>query len=137
MHHIVSDGWSIGVLTHELGVLYGAYCQGRTDPLPRLAVQYPDYALWQRRWLAGEVLQTQSDYWRRSLADAPAILELPADRQRPAQQDYAGAFVALKLDRELTGQLKALSQRHGTTLFMTLLRPGRRCWLGCRARTMW
>ena len=121
MHHIVSDGWSIGVLTHELGVLYGAYCQGQTDPLPRLAVQYPDYALWQRRWLAGEVLQTQSDYWRRTLADAPAVLELPADRQRPAQQNYAGAFVALKLDQELTGRLKALSQRHGATLFMTLL----------------
>ncbi|MGC2460617.1 MAG: condensation domain-containing protein, partial [Steroidobacteraceae bacterium] len=121
MHHIVSDGWSMGVLTHELGVLYGAYRQGQADPLPRLPIQYPDYAVWQRRWLAGEVLQTQSDYWRRTLADAPAVLELPADRRRPVQQDYAGAFVALKLDQELTAGLKALSQRHGATLFMTLL----------------
>jgi NRPS condensation-like uncharacterized protein len=121
LHHIVSDGWSMGVLTHELGVLYGAYRQGQADPLPRLPIQYPDYAVWQRRWLTGEVLQTQSDYWRRTLAAAPAVLELPADRRRPVQQDYAGAFVALKLDLELTGRLKALSQRHGATLFMTLL----------------
>ena len=121
LHHIVSDGWSMGVLSRELGALYRAYSQGQADPLPGLALQYPDYAVWQRRWLAGEVLQAQSDYWRRTLAGAPAVLELPTDRRRPVQQDHAGAFVALELDDELTAGLKALSRRHGTTLFMTLL----------------
>ena len=121
LHHIVSDGWSMGVLTRELGTLYRAYSQGQADPLPALAVQYPDYAVWQRRWLTGEGLQAQSDYWRRTLAGTPAVLELPTDRRRPVQQDHAGAFVALELDDDLTAGLKALSQRHGTTLFMTLL----------------
>ena len=121
LHHIVSDGWSMGVLSRELGALYRACSQGQADPLPALAIQYPDYAVWQRRWLAGEVLQAQSDYWRRTLAGAPAVLELPADRRRPVQQDHAGAFVALELDDKLTAGLKALSRRHGTTLFMTLL----------------
>ena len=121
MHHIVSDGWSMGVLMGELSALYTAFRKGETDPLPELAIQYPDYAVWQRRWLAGEVLEAQSEYWRHALADAPAVLELPTDRPRPAQQDYAGAFVALELDEGLTAGLKALSRRHGTTLFMTLL----------------
>jgi amino acid adenylation domain-containing protein len=121
MHHIVSDGWSMGVLTRELGTLYRAYSQGQADPLPALAIQYPDYAVWQRRWLAGEVLQAQSDYWQRTLAGTPAVLELPTDRRRLPQQDHAGALVALELDDGLTAGLKALGQRHGTTLFMTLL----------------
>jgi amino acid adenylation domain-containing protein len=121
LHHIVSDGWSMGVLTRELGALYQAYSQDQADPLPALAIQYPDYAVWQRRWLTGEGLQAQSDYWRRTLAGTPAVLELPTDRRRPVQQDHAGAFVALELDDDLTAGLKALGQRHGTTLFMTLL----------------
>ncbi|MGH8232123.1 MAG: non-ribosomal peptide synthetase, partial [Steroidobacteraceae bacterium] len=121
LHHIISDGWSMGLLARELGVLYGAYRQGRSDPLPPLPVQYADYAVWQRRWLTGEALQTQSDYWRRTLADAPAVLELPLDQHRPAQQHYAGGRVALTLDESLTAGLKALSQRQGSTLFMTLL----------------
>jgi Condensation domain len=121
MHHIVSDGWSMGVLTRELGALYRAYKDGHADPLPALAIQYPDYAVWQRRWLAGEVLQAQSDYWQHTLAGAPAVLELPTDRRRPVQQDHAGAFVALELDDGLTAGLKALRRRHGTSLFMTLL----------------
>jgi len=121
MDHIVSDGWSMGVLTRELGTLYRAYSQGQADPLPALAIQYPDYAVWERRWLTGEILQAQTDYWQRTLAGAPAVLELPTDRRRPVQQDHAGALVALELDDKLTARLKALSRRHGTTLFMTLL----------------
>src|SRR5208283_4287518 len=82
---------------------------------------YADYAAWQRRWIAGEVLQQQGEYWKGMLAGAPAVLELPRDHARPAQQDYAGAAVEWALDAELTKGLKALSRRHGTTLFMTLL----------------
>ena len=93
MHHIVSDGWSMGVLTRELMALYQAFSQGQADPLPPLALQYADYAVWQRRWLSGEVLQRQSDYWQQTLAGAPALLTLPTDRPRPAQQDYAGGSV--------------------------------------------
>ncbi|HEX8360313.1 MAG TPA: amino acid adenylation domain-containing protein, partial [Longimicrobium sp.] len=121
MHHIVSDGWSTGVLTHELGALYAAYASGGEDPLPPLEVQYADYAAWQREWVEGEVLQRQADYWTAALAGAPELLELPADHARPALQDHAGAHVALELDEELTSALKALSRRQGTTLYMTLL----------------
>ncbi|HEX2520185.1 MAG TPA: condensation domain-containing protein, partial [Castellaniella sp.] len=121
MHHIVSDGWSMGVLTRELGALYRAFSEGQPDPLPALEIQYADYAAWQRRRLDGDALRTQAEYWQRTLAGAPALLETPTDRPRPTQQDYAGAEVALELDESLTQDLKELSQRHGTTLFMTLL----------------
>ncbi|HYW07517.1 MAG TPA: condensation domain-containing protein, partial [Longimicrobium sp.] len=121
MHHIVSDGWSMGVLTRELGALYSAFTRGEPDPLPPLPLQYADYAAWQRRRVEGEVLARQADYWTRTLAGAPAVLEVPADHPRPAVQDFAGAFAALELDAELTAALKALGQRHETTLFMTLL----------------
>ncbi|MBN3775130.1 non-ribosomal peptide synthetase, partial [Burkholderia sp. Se-20378] len=120
-HHIVSDGWSMGVLVHELSALYTAFSQGRPDPLPALAIQYPDYAAWQRQWLAGERLQTQVDYWQSTLADAPVLLALPTDRPRPAQQSFDGAFLPLQIDAALTAGLKRLSQQHGTTLFMTLM----------------
>jgi amino acid adenylation domain-containing protein len=121
MHHIVSDGWSMGVLTREMSSLYRTFVEGVDDGLPPLSVQYADYAAWQRRWLSGEVLQAQSDYWRRTLAGAPTLLDIPSDRPRPAQQDYAGSFVALELDSELSQGLDRLSKRHGATLFMTLL----------------
>ncbi|WLH37957.1 amino acid adenylation domain-containing protein [Pseudomonas sp. FP2196] len=121
LHHIISDGWSMGVLTRELMALYQAFSHGEEDPLPPLALQYTDYALWQRRWLSGEVLQRQSEYWQRTLADAPALLTLPTDRPRPAQQDYAGSSVELRLDERLSAGLKALSQRHGVTLYMTMM----------------
>ncbi|HEX5725016.1 MAG TPA: amino acid adenylation domain-containing protein, partial [Longimicrobiaceae bacterium] len=121
MHHIVSDGWSMGVFTRELGALYGAFRAGRPDPLPPLAVQYADYAAWQRRWVEGEVLRRQADYWTQALAGAPELLELPADRPRPARQDFSGAQVSLVLDEALSAALKELSRRHGTTLYMTLL----------------
>ncbi|HEU0300275.1 MAG TPA: condensation domain-containing protein, partial [Longimicrobium sp.] len=121
MHHIVSDGWSMGVLTDELSTLYTAFRRGEPDPLPALPVQYADYAAWQRRWVAGEVLEEQAAYWTETLGGVPELLELPADHARPARQDHAGASVGLELDEELTAGLKALGRRQGTTLFMTLL----------------
>ncbi|MDB4947802.1 MAG: sypB, partial [Gemmatimonadetes bacterium] len=121
MHHIVSDGWSMGVLTQELGALYGAFRRGAPDPLPALAIQYADFAAWQRRWVEGEVLREQADYWTRTLGGAPELLALPTDHPRPARVDHAGAMLRVELDEELTGGLKALGRRHGTTLYMTLL----------------
>ncbi len=120
-HHIVSDGWSAGVLMRELSALYTAFSMGLPDPLPPLAIQYPDYAAWQRQWLSAERLQIQSDYWRMSLADAPVLLDLPTDRSRPSQQSFAGALLPVNLDAELTQSLKRLSEQQGVTLFMTLL----------------
>jgi arthrofactin-type cyclic lipopeptide synthetase C len=121
VHHIVADGWSLGVLTRELSALYPALCQGLDDPLPALAIQYGDYAVWQRRWLAGEQLQRQADYWREALDGAPSLLKLPADRPRPERQDFAGASLALQLDPRLVAGLRTLAQRHGVTLYMTVL----------------
>ncbi|QPB24428.1 amino acid adenylation domain-containing protein (plasmid) [Rhizobium sp. 007] len=120
-HHIVSDGWSMGVLVRELSQLYRAFEAGEDDPLPPLAIQYPDYAAWQRQWLSGERLQRQAQYWRDALAGAPARLALPTDRARPAQQSFAGASVPVVIDQDLTRGLKRLSRQHGTTLFMTVL----------------
>ncbi|HEX8319553.1 amino acid adenylation domain-containing protein, partial [Longimicrobium sp.] len=121
MHHMVTDGWSMGVFTRELGALYGAFRRGEPDPLPALPVQYADYAAWQRRWADGDALNEQADYWRATLGGAPALLELPTDRPRPAQVDHAGAALGVVMDEALTAGLKALGQRHGTTLFMTVL----------------
>ncbi len=121
MHHIVSDGWSMGVFTGELGALYTAFVRGEPDPLPALPVQYADFSAWQRRWVNGEALSKQADFWRNTLAGAPELLELPADRARPRVQDHAGAMAALELDEELAADLRALSQRHRTTLHTTLL----------------
>src|SRR6185436_9551174 len=121
MHHIVSDGWSLAVFIDELSALYAAYVRGEEDPLAPLPVQYADYAAWQRQWIAGEVLQRQASYWKERLAGAPELLELPADRPRPSQQEFAGGLARIVLDEALTEALKALSKRHGTTLFMTLL----------------
>jgi amino acid adenylation domain-containing protein len=121
LHHIVSDGWSMGVLFNEVSALYAAFHRGEPDPLPPLPVQYADYAVWQRRWVAGEVLQRQAEFWKGTLAGAPELLELPADHARPAQQDHAGAALRVELDEALAAGLRALGARHGTTLFMTLL----------------
>src|SRR5262249_30470525 len=97
MHHIVSDGWSMEVLTRELSTLYSAFAAGEEDPLAPLPVQYADYAAWQRRWLSGTVLAEQSAYWRKTLLGAPAFLELPTDRKRPAHQDFSGGYAGLEL----------------------------------------
>ncbi|NHZ38506.1 non-ribosomal peptide synthetase, partial [Massilia rubra] len=120
-HHIVSDGWSVGVLVRELTALYSAFSQALEDPLAPLAIQYADYALWQRDYLQGEALERQRGFWSAHLAGAPALLELPTDHPRPARQSHAGASVAFTLPAALTAQLQALGQRHGATLFMVLL----------------
>ena len=120
LHHIVSDGWSLGVLIRELGTLYTAFSAGKPSPLSDLPLQYADFAHWQRQWLQGEVLESQLSYWRQQLAALP-ILNLPADRTRPAIQTYHGATQNLELSNSLTASLEAISQREGVTLFMTLL----------------
>jgi amino acid adenylation domain-containing protein len=121
MHHIISDGWSMGVLIRELTTLYEGYSQGESSLLPELNIQYADYAHWQREWLQGEVLEKQLSYWKQQLAGAPAVLELPTDYPRPAVQTFRGAHQSLTLPAELTTGLKALTQQEGVTLFMTLL----------------
>ncbi|AFZ33414.1 Non-ribosomal peptide synthase (plasmid) [Gloeocapsa sp. PCC 7428] len=121
LHHIVADGWSIGILVRELAVLYPAFCQGKRSPLPELSIQYADFAAWQRQWLQGEILERQLSYWKVQLQDAPSLLELPTDYPRPAVQSWQGGSYTFQLSPELTAQLKRLSQQSGCTLFMTLL----------------
>ncbi|MFL5539051.1 MAG: condensation domain-containing protein, partial [Longimicrobiaceae bacterium] len=121
MHHIVGDGWSQGVLFRELWALYAAYLAGRESPLPEPAVQYADYAVWQREQLAGEALDRQLSWWRERLAGAPELLELPTDHPRPAVQTYRGATVPVELSPELLERLQALGRSEGATLYMTLL----------------
>lgn len=121
MHHIVSDGWSTGILIREMAVLYEAFCSGRPASLPELPIQYADYAHWQRQWLRGEALDTQLTYWKQQLAGAPPLLELPADHPRPLVQRFRGAHQSLPLPKHVSAGLKALSRQQGVTLFMTLL----------------
>ncbi len=121
MHHIISDGWSQTILLNELGALYEAAVAGRTSPLPELSIQYADFAVWQREWLKGEVLDQQLEYWRKHLAGAPPSLELPTDRPRPTRQSFNGARESFALSRDLSARLVELSRREGATLFMTLL----------------
>ncbi|HET9226708.1 MAG TPA: amino acid adenylation domain-containing protein [Thermoanaerobaculia bacterium] len=116
-HHIVSDGWSTGVLVREVVALYGAFAAARPSPLPELSIQYPDFAVWQRGWLAGEVLERQVSYWRERLAGLPELLELPTDRPRPAFRTGRGARHAF----HLPGGLRDLGRREGATDFMALL----------------
>ena len=120
-HHIVTDGWSLAVMVREVAALYTAFSQGQADPLPALEIQYADYAVWQRKWLRGEALERQLGFWRTHLDGAPALLELPTDRPRPAVQCHEGANVAFALSAQLSAQLRALAQDHGCTLFMVLL----------------
>ncbi len=121
VHHIVADGWSIGVLVRELSALYSAFVQGHLSPLPDLPVQYADFAAWQRSWLQGEVLEAQLGWWRERLAGAPAVIELPADRPRPAMQSARGGRMGYVLPPELSQGLQALVRTEGATLFMVLL----------------
>ncbi|MBW4538429.1 MAG: amino acid adenylation domain-containing protein [Myxacorys chilensis ATA2-1-KO14] len=120
LHHIVSDGWSMGVMMRELGMLYTAFADGNPSPLPELPIQYADFAHWQQQWLQGDVLETQLDYWRQQLAGLPAI-DLPTDRSRPAVQSYRGATQYLELSPSLTEALEHLSGQTEVTLFVTLL----------------
>src|SRR5215212_3307515 len=110
MHHIVSDAWSMGVFWRELGALYEAFSRGEPSPLPELPVQYADYALWQRQWLTGEVLEGQLGYWKAQLAELP-VLELPTDRPRPAVQTHRGARQELVLAGSLSEGLKRLGRQ--------------------------
>ena len=119
-HHIASDGWSSGVFSRELAALYESFTQGRLNSLPDLPIQYADYAVWQREWLQGEVLEKQLAYWKGHLQNVP-VLELPADRPRAALQSDRGARQFFNLSKTLSDRLKALSHREGATLFMTLL----------------
>ncbi len=121
MHHIVSDGWSMGVLVREMGALYAGYSRGERPALPPLPVQYADYALWQRQWLSGAALERQIDFWRDSLAGAPALVELPLDRPRPPVQTLRGAIVGALLPADLPPLLGTFSRARGATLFMVLL----------------
>ncbi len=121
MHHIISDGWSLGVLVREVAALYEAYREGHESPLADLTVQYADYAVWQREWLREGALEGQLRYWREQLAGAPPVLELPSDRVRPAVQRYRGESFTFSLSAELSQQLAELSRGAGVTLYMTLL----------------
>lgn len=120
MHHIISDGWSMGVFIQEIATLYSAFAEGKPSPLPELPIQYADFALWQRQWLQGEELQKQMNYWQKQLAGAPTLLELPTDYPRPAVQTFQGARQSLQLSKTLTQGIKTLSRQEGVTLFVTL-----------------
>ncbi len=121
MHHIISDGWSTGVLIREVAALYEAFSAGKRPPLPELPIQYVDYAAWQRKWLGDGTLEAELAYWKQQLAGAPQLLELPTDRPRPAVQSYEGAIHWVALPKELSKALERLSQREGVTPFMLLL----------------
>jgi amino acid adenylation domain-containing protein len=121
IHHIVSDGWSMGVFFRELSTLYSAFREGRPSPLPPLPVQYGDFAVWQEDHLAGGALERQIAYWKERLRGVPALLELPTDRPRPAEQTYRGSSYDFMLPRDLSAQVQALAQREGATVFMFLL----------------
>src|SRR5262249_35121827 len=117
MHHIVGDGWSLGVLVREVGALYGAFAAGEASPLDELQIQYADYAAWQKEWLRGEVLDEQLGYWRERLGGEAPALELPTDRPRGAAQTYQGAKATCVIGEELTEGVKRLSRKQGCTLY--------------------
>ena len=120
MHHIASDGWSMGVLLRELRALYKAYRAGKKNPLQPLVVQYADYASWQRQWLRGEALEDQLSYWRSRLSGLPLLHNLPLDKLRPAQQGFEGGHHIQRVSRELKDRLEICGREHRATLFMVL-----------------
>ncbi|MFT3764375.1 MAG: amino acid adenylation domain-containing protein [Minicystis sp.] len=121
MHHIVSDAWSIGVLSREIGALYEAFSAGRSSPLPELPIQYGDYAAWQRAWLSGAIEDRQLAYWKERLAGAPRALDLPTDRPRPPVPSHQGGRQAIAVSADVAEALRKLAKERGATLFMTLL----------------
>ena len=121
MHHIAGDGWSTALLVREVGALYPAYLSGRQSPLAELPIQYADFAVWQRERLQGEVLDAELSYWKQQLAEAPEVLDLPADHARPRLESFRGEAHSLVLSESISRGLRELSQQSGTTLFMTLL----------------
>src|SRR5262245_6284285 len=121
MHHIISDAWSMQILLRELSLLYDAFSSGRPSPLPVLPIQYADFAVWQRQWLQGAILETHLAYWKQQLHGLPPMLELPTDYPRPAAQTFQGAQHVLQLPLSILESLKGLSSQEQVTLFMTLL----------------
>jgi amino acid adenylation domain-containing protein len=121
MHHIISDGWSLGVLVKEVAALYTAYSRGEESTLEELSIQYADYAVWQREWLQGEALDAQVGYWKKNLAGAPELLDLASNRTRPSTPTFRGAQAPLRISQGLTAEIKRLSQHEGATLFISLL----------------
>jgi hypothetical protein len=121
LHHIVSDGWSMGILVREVAALYGAFTRGEPSPLPELPIQYADFAHWQRSWLAGEVLEGHLAFWKRCLEGAPHVLELPADYPRPEVPSHCGEMQFFELPPDLSSAVRELCRREGVTLFMALL----------------
>ncbi|MDY6901764.1 MAG: condensation domain-containing protein, partial [Cyanobacteriota bacterium] len=121
VHHIASDGWSTGILWEQLTQLYKAFLEGKPNPLTKIPIQYADYAVWQREWLTGEVLEKQLNYWKQQLARANPVLELPKDNPRPPVQTYNGATTTLALPQSLNDKLQQLCRQEGVTLYMTLL----------------
>ncbi|PZN86962.1 MAG: non-ribosomal peptide synthetase, partial [Candidatus Methylumidiphilus alinenensis] len=121
MHHIASDGWSMGVFIRDWQHAYTAFAQGGQPDLPPLVIQYSDYAFWQRQWLQGEVLRQQEDYWHRQLAGHPELLELPTDKPRPSRQSFQGSEYCRSLSPDLSRAVAVFSLQQGATVFMTLL----------------
>ncbi|HEX8088939.1 MAG TPA: condensation domain-containing protein, partial [Blastocatellia bacterium] len=121
IHHIVSDGWSMGVLIREVASLYEAHSNGKPSPLAPLAIQYPDFAIWQREWLKGGALEEQLSYWKRQLAGAPPVISLPTDRPRPPRHSFRGETQTLLVPEEVSAALKRLTRQESATMFMTLL----------------
>jgi len=121
LHHIICDGWSLNVLLREMVTLYEGQRRGEGEGLPELELQYGDYAVWQREWLQGEVLEQQLRYWKRQLSGAPGLLKLPLDRERPMQPSRRGATVGFTVGEGLLQELRRVSQGEGATLFMTLV----------------
>ena len=128
MHHAISDGWSIGILIREVSVLYESFLDGESSPLPELAIQYADYAVWQRNWLQGEILDAQLGYWTKQLAGLPD-LELPTDRPRQPVASRRGGERSTTLPKATLEAVRALGRREGATLYMTLACgvPGTSC----------
>lgn len=121
VHHIAFDGWSEGILWRELTACYTAFSIGKSSPLPKLPIQYADFAVWQKQWLQGQVMDDRLNYWKQQLAGSPPLLELPTDRMRPVMQTNRGGVKHFQLGDCLTQKLKSLSEKSGSTLFMTLL----------------
>ena len=121
MHHIISDGWSIGILLQELSTLYGAYLAGNKSPLPDLQIQYADYAIWQKEKFTSEIREKQLNYWKQQLADIPPLLELPTDKPRPPIQSFRGGIWEFSINSNLSQKIRTLTQQSDATLFMTML----------------
>ena len=121
MHHIITDGWSMGIFIQELSSLYRAFTIDSPSLLPELPIQYADFAVWQRQWLTEEIQKQQLNYWKQQLANASPLLELPTDKPRPAIQTFCGATQEFQIDQNLSKQIKIFSQQSGATLFHTLL----------------